>query len=158
MISPEIASQSLQSSVMKLDSLLSPWGFEFEADAVKSSHSGPYACGRYRRNTTTMALSCRVSLDNIFYEHSFIEEFPSYRKIERFTIDHDTLMKAMGHADTCKLICTHQQPDAMVARDGGDPVEALVSDLRSIASPVLSEPCDEFYEIMRRGRRVSLVE
>jgi len=144
---------ALAAAIVRIDAVLSPWGFVFSADEVKYSHCGYYASGHYCRGMTQVGLSCRETIDNIFYEHSFIKESQYSKEIERFQIGHDKLMKALEHSDGCRLICGHNTPDMIIARDGGDRVAALIHDLSSIAVSVLREPCEEFYAIVRRGWR-----
>ena len=144
---------ALAAAVVRIDAVLSPWGFVFAADEVHYSHCGYYASGHYCRGLTRISLSCRETIDNIFYEHSFIKENLCSKEIERFQIGHDKLMKALEHPHDCRLIGGHKTPDMIIARDGGDRVAALIHDLSSIAVLVLREPCEEFYAIMRRGWR-----
>jgi hypothetical protein len=146
-------SDALAAAVARIDAVLCPWGFTFAADEVQSSHCGLFASGHYRRGTTRIGLSCRATIDNIFYEHTFVKENLYSKEIERFQIGHDKLMKALEHSDDCRLICSHKTPDMIIARDGGDRVAALIHDLSSIAALVLREPCEEFYAIVRRGWR-----
>jgi hypothetical protein len=146
-------SYALAAAVARIDAVLSPWGFTFGTDEIQSSHCGPFASGHYCRGTTRIGLSCRATIDNIVYEHSFIKENLYSKEIERFTISHGTLMKALGHSDDCRLIEGHEIPDGIIARDRGDRVAALIHDLSSIAASVLREPSDEFCAIMRRGWR-----
>lgn len=145
---------SLATAIAELDAVLNPWGFVFTSDGIQPSHCGPFACGHYCRDATRIGLSCRNTIDNIYYEHSFITKLPCSEECECFTIRHETLMSALGHSDDCRLICTGETPDAIDARDGGDRVVALIHDLQSIAASVLREPCEEFYSIIRRGWRV----
>ena len=148
-----MVARSLDDCVTRLDVVLQPWGFIFEHDGCQSSHTGPYASGHYVRGTTRIGLSCRDIIDNIFYEHSFITEYSSWRAIERFVIDHDGLMNALNHSADCYLIGSDSIPDAIVARDGGDRVTALIYNWSSFAAPILRTPCDSFYAIIRRGSR-----
>jgi hypothetical protein len=149
----EIAARSLAESVARLDPVLHPWGFTFEHDGCHSSHTGPYASGHYVRDTTRIGLSCRETIDNLVYEHSFITERSSWCEIERFTIGHNGLMNALGHSAHCHLIGSDNIPDAIVARDGGDRVAALIHDLSSFVAPILRGPSDKFFEIIRHGTR-----
>jgi hypothetical protein len=144
---------ALAAAVARIDVVLCPWGFTFLTDEVHDSHCGPFASGHYCRDRTRIGLSCRDSIDNVYYEHSFVKENRFSKEIERFVISHRALMKALHHSDDCRLVCGQKIPEAIVARDGGDCVAALIHDLSSIAATVLREPCDEFYEIMRRGCR-----
>lgn len=147
-------SDCLAASITRLDVVLRPWGFVFQADEIQLTHIGPCANGHYCRGTTRIGLSCREMIDNIYYEHSIVTEYRwGTRETERFTIEHDTLMEALGHSNDSLLICNNRYPDLIIARDGGDRVEALIHDLVSIASPVLREPCEQFDAIMRTNRR-----
>jgi hypothetical protein len=148
-----VVADSLAASVVRLDAVLKPWGFAFKSNGVHPSHTGPYAAGHYCRNGTQIGLSCRDAVDNIYYQHSFVTETTLSRETERFTIGHDTLMRALGHSNDCRLICCDDIPDAIAARDGGDRVAALIHDLKFFAASILCEPCEEFYAIVRRGYR-----
>ena len=149
---------SLAASVTRIDDLLIPWGFTFEFDGVHGSHTGPYASGRYVRDATHIGLSCRDTIDNIYYQHSFVKVNLCSRETETFVIGHDTLMRALGRSDDCWLLETNKLPDAIVTRDGGDRVAALIHDLSDTAAVVLREAGDEFQAIMRRGRRTYSIE
>lgn len=147
---------SLAAATTRLDVVLNPWGFTFLSEEVSSSHQGPFASGHYSRGTTRISLSCRDTIDNLFYGHEFVTANRYRRETEQFSIGHDTLMRALGHADDCHLICNRDasdSPDAIVARDGGDRVAALIHDLSVHAAAVLRAPCEEFYAIVRRGGR-----
>ncbi len=145
--------ESLAASVYRLDSVLNPWGFTFTSEGVEGSHTGPYASGHYCRDTTRIGISCRESIDNIYYQHSFMTQHLSFREIERYTIGHDTLMRALDHSEDCNLVAGNRQPDVVVAREGEDRVGALIHDLSYFAVQVLREPNARFYEIMRSGQR-----
>jgi len=149
---------SLTSVLRQLDPVLTPWGFAFSFDGVHSSHHGRYASGHYVRGTTQIGISCRATLDNVYYRHAFVKQNACSRETEQFTIGHDTLMADLGHAEDCWLIYTGQNPDAIAARFGGERVDAFIHDLNVIASPVLREPGEDFYAIMRRGGRVWTIE
>jgi hypothetical protein len=144
---------ALAAAVARIDAVLRPWGFIFTTDEVRPSHYGYYASGYYCREMTRIGISCRASIDNIYYEHSFVKEIPFSKEIERFTIGHLALMKALGRSNDCHFVCGHRISDAVVARDGGDRIDALIHDLSAIAASVLREPCEEFFDIMRRGCR-----
>ena len=144
---------SLSEAVARLDTVLTPWGFTFIRSDVQSSHCGPFASGHYERDTTRIGISCRDTIDNVLYSHSFITQHPCCRESETFAVGHDTLMAALGYADDCRLVPSSDLPDAIIARDGGDRISALLYDLTVIAAPMLRTPCDEFYTIVRRGHR-----
>jgi hypothetical protein len=150
----EIVATSLAACVARLDTVLIPWGFVYRSVGVSASHCGPYALGRYQRGETEIHLSCRDTIDNLVYEHSFVQEYYSGRETLRFSVQHGTLMRAVGHFDDSRLICTNDIPDMIVERHGGDRVAALISDWTVLAAHVLCEPCEEFYSIVRRGHRV----
>ncbi len=141
---------SLAAAVTRIDAVLSPWGFVFTADDVRYSHCGYYASGHYCRGMTRIGLSCRETIDNLFYEHSFIKEFAFHQEKESCILGHGAFMKALGHSEDCHLIACHDIRDAIIARDGGDRVAALIHDLNLFAAPVLREPSEEFYAVMRR--------
>ena len=148
-----VVADALASCVARIDAVLAPWGFAFESDGVQRSHTGPYASGHYVRNTTRIGLSFRDTLDNVYYEHTFVTVHAFCRESECFLIGHAALMRALGHADDCRLIRSNKIPDAVKARDGADPVAALIHDLQFLAAPLLREPNDEFYAVVRRGCR-----
>lgn len=154
----EIVAENLAACVARLDSVLRPWGFAFEADECRASHSGPFASGHYRRDPTRIGISCRDTIDNIYYEHAFVTQHPSWREIERFTIGHPGLMHGIDHSEDCHLIGTTDLPDTIAARDGGDRVAALIHDWREFAVSVLAHPCSEFFDIVRRGARSYSIE
>ena len=145
--------ESFAAAISRLDTILKPWGFAFDSDEIQSSHCGPFASGHYSRDTTRISFSCRDTIDNLYYEHTFVTHYACSTESERFRIQHPTLMKALGHSDDCHLISSDDIPDAIIARTGGDRVAALSYDLESFACSVLREPCDEFFAIVRQGYR-----
>jgi hypothetical protein len=147
-----VVAGALAASVCRIDAVLKPWGFKFEFDGIHLSHTGPFGSGHYRRDATRIGLSCRDSIDNVYYEHSFVTLTLCSRQTERFTISHAALMRGIGRFDDCRLLCSDGVPDAISARDGGDRIAALIHDL-GLASAVLREPCERFYEIVRLGFR-----
>ncbi len=149
----EHVAEKLAEAVSRLHTVLSPWGFAFITDDTRSSHCGPFASGHYYRDTTRIGISCRDTIDNLYYEHTFVTRNAYSTESERFTFGHATLMNALGHCDDCRLITSDRIPDSIVARDGGDRVDALIHDLSALASRVLREPCAEFYAIVRLGLR-----
>jgi hypothetical protein len=144
---------SRTAATVRLDAVLKPWRFAFTTDEMRISHHGPFASGHYCRDTTRIGISCRDTIDNLYYEHTFVTRNASSTESERFTIGHSTLMDVLGHSDDCRLITSGDLPDAIVARDGGDRVDALIHDLAELAARVLREPSDDFYAIVRRGHR-----
>lgn len=154
----EIITQTLADCVARLDVVLGSWGFVFEHCGCHASHTGPYASGNFVRGFTRIGLSCRDMIDNIFYEHSFVTEHSSWLEIQRFTIGHNTLMNALGHLTDCNLIESDNLPDAIVARNGNDRVEALIHDLSKFIAPILQKPSDDFYAIIRCGQRSYTVD
>lgn len=154
----ESVEEKLSACVRRLDVLLNPWGFEFQADVSRDSHCGPFASGHYVRGTTRIGLSCRETIDNIYYEHAFVTEHRWSRAIERFDVTHPDLMNSLGHSDDCELIGSNNPPDAIIARTGGDRVAALLRDLSEFAAPILARPNQKFDEIIRSGRRCYFVE
>ena len=154
----QIVTQNLTHCVQRLDETLRPWGFEFTRLDVELSHTGPFSSGYYKRDQTQIGLSCRDTIDNIFYEHTFVTENSGSREIERYSIGHETLMQGLGKIDVCRLISSMDLTDPIRARDGGDRIDALSFDLSNYGASVLSEPCEEFFDIVRRGFRSYSVE
>ena len=148
-----VATDALMAAASRLDRLLAAWGFSFHFDGVHSSHTGPYATGHYIRDTIRISLSCRGEIDNLCYEQSFVKTSGAIREIETFTISHQLLMQALGHADDCRLIAVNEPPNAIAARDGGARMDALLFDLSNYAAPLLREPHEQFDEIVRTGLR-----
>jgi hypothetical protein len=137
----------------RIDALLSRWGFSFAMGEIQPSHCGPYATGAFTRGQTKMLLSCRDTIDNLFYEHTFTTKHSCYTETERYSIGHATLMDAVGHGHDCHLIAGNDCPDQIIARDGDDRVAALVHDLENYAARLLRTENDEFYSVVRRGWR-----
>lgn len=81
----------------RLNVILNPWGFYFTNDGVRSSHCGPFASGYYCRKTTRIEISCRDTIDNLYYQHTFLVPHAYCTESERYTIDHSWLMEALGH-------------------------------------------------------------
>jgi len=155
----EIVAKNLADCAARLGAVLNPWGFEFEAGPDDQlSPAGPYGSGHFVRGGTRIGISCRSTLDNIYYEHSFVREYTSSRAIECFTIGHAELMRAVDHSGDCWLVTKNQYPILVAARDGSDPVVALIHDLSQFCEPILADPCDAFFEIMRKRRRGYSVE
>jgi hypothetical protein len=149
----QLVADSLAAAVSQIDEVLGPWGFSFAHGGIERSHCGPFACGHFRRGQTGIGISCRETIDNLNYEHTFITKHRYCQESEHFDIGHNALMSALGHMSDCRLITIDDIPDAIVARDGGDRVAALIYDLSTIAAAVLREPCEEFFTIIRSGRR-----
>lgn len=141
---------ALAAAVAGLDEILNPWGFKFEADdETHYSHHGLYSSGHYCREMTRIRISCQREMNNVHYEHSLIRQFVWHKERHSYGLGHHGLMVALGHADDCRLITGGEY--AIIARDGGDRVAALIHDLRHIAAPVLREPCEEFLSTIRTG-------
>jgi hypothetical protein len=154
----EVVEANLRRSVDRLDVVMVPWGFTFKYETTGGSHGGPFASGHYVRGATQIGLSCRATLDNLYYNHSFVKQHLWSRETETFTIGHDLLMKALGRESDCQVLVTHNPPTNIVSRTDGDVVQSLLHDWSSIAADVLREPCEEFFGIMRRGFRSYVME
>jgi hypothetical protein len=142
----------------KLDPVMEPWGFMFASEGVRWSHYGAYGSGHYVRGETRIGLSCRATIDNLYYEHSFIKQSLCSRETERFTLGHRMLMEALDHGEDCQLVQTNELPDCIVARKGGDRVAALIHDWAQIAAAILCKPNERFDAIMRRGLRAWTIQ
>ena len=103
--------------------------------------------------STRIGLSCRDSIDNVYYEYSFVKVNRFSKEIERFVISHRALMKALIIQMTVVWCVAQKSPRQSLLVTAEIVSQLLIHDLSSIAVTVLQEPCDEFYEIMRRGCR-----
>ena len=144
---------ALADCVASVGRALEPCGFSFQHDGTHSSHTGPFASGYFVRDTTRIGLSCRESVDNIIYEHSFVTQLAASCETEKFSTGHSGLMLFLGHSDDAHLISGDSIPDSVVARDGGDRVDALIHDLDAYVIPLLSNDMDTFCDAIRRGFR-----
>ena len=149
----EHVAAALTDCVARLDTVVQPYGFVFDTDEIHASHTGPFASGHYVRNDTRIGLSCRDTIDNVVYEHSFVTQNLSWREIERFSTSHSGLMSFLGHADDARLICADSIPDAVLARDGADRVDALIHDLSMFVLPLIANDMDIFFAAIRKGYR-----
>lgn len=152
---------SLSRCVAQLDSVLIPWGFTFQRDDITASHFGDYASGHYCRGATRIGLSCRHTIDNIYYEHTFVSQRYGVHEKEKYDIGHDGLMLGLGHASDCWLkysLLDRRGPSALGTDDTVDVLHALVHDLQSFAAPALSQPNELFFAIIRTGRRCFSVD
>src|SRR5689334_10784302 len=113
----EAAVVALSASAKRLEELLGPWGFAYSYEGPFDSHLGVFASGCFYRGPTRICLSCRAQIDNFNYERTFYEEAGSCRLIERFTIGHRTLMKAIGKHDESRVFETLENPGLVVAND-----------------------------------------
>lgn len=138
--------------------VLEPCGFTFQHDCTQSSHTGPFASGYFVRGNTRIGLSCRDTIDNVIYEHSFVTQNASSREIEKFSTSHSGLMQFLGHHDDAQLISGDSIPDAAVARDGGDRVGALIHDLTEFVIPLFTNDMVTFLTAIRRGFRSYSIE
>ena len=62
-------------------------------------------------------------------------------------------MQHLDDADTCHLVTGDDIPNAVVARDGGNVLDALLFDLTNSFVPLFRDRPDDFHDAMRRGSR-----
>ena len=142
----------LRKAVARIDQVLVPWGFRFDLGENDLSSPGGYACGFYRRGSTRIGLICRANygLGCVEYEYETITDDGFVRESVRYGLDHTGYMQRVGHDRDCLLI---EEELSAIARDGGDPVDALIHDLSEYAAPTLRQECPEFLAIIRSGYR-----
>ena len=149
----EIVSTAMDAAISQLDAILNPLGFVWRSDGVSFSHNGPFAHGHYVESDTRIGLSCRDRIDNIIYVHSFITKHHSSTETEKYCVSHSGLMQHLDDADTCHLVTGDDIPNAVVARDGGNVLDALLFDLTNSFVPLFRDRPDDFHDAMRRGSR-----
>ena len=110
-------------AVERIDSVLVPWGFQFELMEDGYSSPGRFANGYYRRGPTRIRLIYRAShgLGCVSYEYETMTDLGPflYEQIV-YGISHENFMQRIGHADDCHLL---KKGNNSAARDGGDSVE-----------------------------------
>ncbi|MGO8690529.1 MAG: hypothetical protein ACLQLG_12980 [Thermoguttaceae bacterium] len=153
----EICLAAMRETVARLDELLVPWGFAFDLAENGDASPGAFASGFYRRGPTRLGLVYRrtLGLGVVLYERETVTQNGCLREHEVFGMDHLAYMRELGHGDDCKLVV---DGICSLARNGGDPVAALLDDLREYAASTLQKDCPEFAEIMRTGYRRYSVE
>lgn len=154
----EQAEIALRDCIVAIGQILEPCDFTFQHDETQSSHTGPFASGWFVRGPTRIGISCRSSIDNVIYEHSFITEDLSSRQVEKFSTGHGGLMQFLGYLDEAHLISCDSTPDLVVSRNGGERLDALVNDLSSFVVPLFQNDMDSFCKAIRRGFRSYSIE
>lgn len=123
--------RSLQDIALKLNPVLNPYGFLFELQSNGFSSLGFFASGFYKRPPIQIGLIYRHCLGSVNYQW------------DEFDMSHTDYMGYLGHADDSKLVYDEGGFES-IARDGGDPVAALIYDLEHFAKPMLEGDTDEF--------------
>ena len=149
----EIVSTAMDTAISQLDAILNPLGFVWHSDGVSLSHNGPFAHGHYVESDTRIGLSCRDGIDNIIYMHSFITKHHCSTETEKYCVSHSGLMRYLGDVDTCHLVTGDDIPNVVVARDGGNALDALLYDLTNSFVPLFRDRLDDFHNAMRQGSR-----
>ncbi len=157
MTNPDESPESLdwlRHAVTRIDDVLVPWGFQFQVRESGFSSAGGYANGFYSRGSIRILLIYRKGwgLGSVLYEQEEVVTAGYLREKIVYDLDHQEYMKRIGHSDDCHLILPEESISSQ-ARDGGDPVEALIRDFRENAAPTLREENQEFAKIMRSGRK-----
>ena len=68
-------------------------------------------------------------------------------------MSHSGLMRYLGDVDTCHLVTGDDIPNVVVARDGGNALDALLYDLTNSFVPLFRDRLDDFHNAMRQGSR-----
>ncbi len=123
--------QSLQDIALKLNPVLNPYGFVFELQSSGFSSLGLFASGFFKRLPIQIGLIYRHCLGSVIY------------RWDKFEMSHTAYMEYLGHSDDSKLVYDERGFES-IARDGEDPVQALIYDLYHFAKPMLEGESDEF--------------
>ncbi len=144
----------LEEMAVRLNPVLEPWGFHYEFRKAGWGHRGAWACGEYVRGNARISLTCdyRCGWNGITYHYQFPDEWAFSWHYDCYVNSHENYMELIGHRDDCHLIRDGHSP---AARDGGDPIDALIHDLTKLAAPTLSVECDEFKRIIHQGIRTA---
>ncbi|MFO0812630.1 MAG: hypothetical protein U0796_05395 [Gemmatales bacterium] len=111
--------------VARLDPILNPHGFVFEAEHNAVSSGGPFSNGFYIRPPVKIGLIVRydeLGLPNYDYG--------------KFLCGHDDLIKRLGRASESAVRFNEKQW-AVETTDGRDIVDAVVDDIEKIILPTL---------------------
>jgi hypothetical protein len=134
---------SLQDIVLRLNPVLNPYGFVFELEGSGFSSLGPFASGFYKRPPLQIGLIYRSAIGSVNYSW------------EEFKMSHTDYMAYLGRADDCRLIYNKDWFESL-ARDGGDPVTALIYDLEHFAKAMLEGNTEEFAHIAKMAHETRL--
>jgi hypothetical protein len=121
-------SDALNQAADRLKPLLQPLGFNYLADASGEGHM-PFASGFFAGTVVKIGLVFRKrgTLGCVIYEN------------DHSSMSHDDLLRFLGVQDRQRLVYNDSSM-ASQARDGGDPIDALMHDLEELASQHLNDP------------------
>ncbi|MFL6247869.1 MAG: hypothetical protein ACJ74H_17740 [Thermoanaerobaculia bacterium] len=120
-------SDALAAAVARLDPVLQPLGFRFVADANGEAHMA-FASGFFVGSAVKIGLIFRKrgTFGCVIYEN------------ENSNMSHSDLMQYLGAQDRQRLLYSDSIMTS-VARGGGDPIDALISDLGEVVGDRLND-------------------
>jgi hypothetical protein len=120
--------KALDEAVTRLQPVLGPLGFRFDGGQSGEAHMA-FASGLFISDAVTIGLIFRKrgALGCVIYEN------------EVSNMSHDDLLRSLGAQDRQRLIYDGAAMESR-ARDGGDPLDALIYDLREIVGAPPCEP------------------
>jgi hypothetical protein len=138
-MSPEECQKLLLTGIEKINPILNPLRFAFEISGSGVSSGGPFASGFYSNGEKVIGLIYRSGsgLGAVIYQ---------YRQLN---IIHDDLMNYLEKSDVSKLKFSGRR-FASVSKDGGDPFDALASDIQNFALEFLDSNDSDFEGILQQ--------
>ena len=139
--SPE--SKVLSAGVKHLDESLAERGFTYRSGAKAHSSGGPFATGHFRKGDIEIGLIVRNKSQL---------GCPNY-SIGNGYAGHQDVVTALGYSGQEELV--EGEFLEFIARNGGDPFEALRSDLNRLILPQLDRGEAAFRESLGRAVRIA---
>jgi len=131
----------LSAGVEKLRPLLEEQGFQYDPGHTGVSSSGPFATGHFRRGDVEIGLIVR---------HRNELGSPNYSEGRGYA-GHEGLFWALGRDGEARLV--PGEYDSYIAGDGGNPFDALETDLRGVILPALRTSEVDFRSAIARAYR-----
>jgi hypothetical protein len=128
--------------IEKLETLLKEYGFDYYPGDQAVSSGGRFALGFFRRGNLEIGLIVR---------HQNELGCPNYSEGGEGYAGHDDLFWALGKEGESMLV--PGQDLAYVARDGGDPFDALLSDLEHVILPAIQKSDADFSRARARAHK-----
>jgi hypothetical protein len=129
----------MDAGVEKLRALLTAHGFDYDAGHDGSASGGPFAISYFRRGSLEIALIVRNRTEL---------GCPNYSEGKGFA-GHSDMVWALGYEGKAQLVSGEWL--SFVAKDGGNPFDALRADLELLVLPALQESESTFRLALRRA-------
>jgi hypothetical protein len=138
-MNPEECQQKLVAITEKLNPVLNPLGYVFEADGYAVSSGGPFASGFFVNGEKKIGLIYRSfsGLGSVNYE------------CRQSAVSHSDLMRYLGKEDQSKLKYDSKKFSSY-AREEGDVLDALIHDIQSFEIDLLTSSSEQFYRALRK--------